>query len=176
MSRPSLLSALLDPLLGTRTTRISNTDGVRHAYSRISAWNSDGSKILLGFDYPGRMLDGRTYRDLGSFRQVSQAVWSNADPNKLYGAIGNAFYRQSATTGAITKLRAFTNYVSITIGDYEGGISDDDRYVALIGTTSGGSRHLITYDIAANSLVADIAVPSGSTTPRSAARAPTSSS
>ncbi len=161
LARPSLLSALLDPLLGTRTTRISNTDGVRHAYSRISAWNSDGSKILLGFNYPGRMLDGRTYRDLGSFRQVSQAVWSNVDPNKLYGAIGNAFYRQSATSGAITKLRAFTNYVSITIGDYEGGISDDDRYVALIGTTSGGSRHLITYDIAANSLVADIAVPSG---------------
>ncbi len=158
VARPSLLAPVIDPVLGTTTTRVSNTDGVRHAYSRISAWNSDGSKILLGFGYPGRMLDGRTYRDLGSFRQVSQAVWSNVDPNKLYGAIGNAFYRQNATTGALTALRSFSNYESITIGDYEGGISDDDRYVALIGTTSGGSRHLITYSIAANSLVADIAV------------------
>ena len=160
LSRPALLAPLLDPILGTRTTRITDTAGVRHAYSRISAWNSDGSRILLGFSYPGRMLDGRTYQDLGAFRQVSQAVWSNVDPNKLYGAIENAFYSQSATTGALTKLRTFSAYMTLTIGDYEGGISDDDRYVALIGTTSTGARHLITYDIAANSVVADSLVSS----------------
>lgn len=160
VSRPGLLATVVDPLLGTRTTLVSNAAGVRHAYSRISAWNSDGSKILLGYAYPGRMLDGRTYKDLGAFHQISYAIWSNTDPNKLYGAIGNAFYRQSATTGAITKLRTFTSFASISIGDYEGGVSDDDRYVALIGTTSSGTRRLVTYNIAANEVLADIPVSS----------------
>ena len=160
ISRPGYRSSIIEPALGTVTTRVSNGSGVRHAYSRISAWNADGSKILLGFGYPGRMLDGRTFADLGSFRQVSQAIWSNVDPNRLYGAIGNAVYRQNATTAALTKLRTFTAYRSITIGDYEGGISDDDRFMALIGTTSTGVRHLITYNVAANTVVGDVSVPS----------------
>jgi hypothetical protein len=158
VARPSYLSPLFDPTLGTRTTRISNTAGVRQAYSRISAWNSDGSKILLGFTYPGRMLDGRTYTYLGSFNQISQAIWSNVDPNRLYGVVGNAFARQDATTGAVTKLRAFASYTGITIGNYEGGISDDDRYIALIGTTSTGAKHLITYDVSTNAVLGDVAV------------------
>jgi hypothetical protein len=160
VSRPGYLSPITDPVLGTKTTRVSDTAGVRHAYSRISAWNSDGTRILLGFAYPGRMLDGRTYADRGAFHQLSQAIWSNVDPNKLYGIVSNALYRQSASTEAITKLHTFTGYSNLTIGDYEGGISDDDRYMALIGTSSTGTTHLITYNVAAGSVVADIAVPS----------------
>jgi hypothetical protein len=161
VSRPGYLALIHEPLLGTVTKRVTNTSGLRQSYARLSAWNSDGSKILLGFTYPGRMLDGRTYRDLGSFRQVSQAIWSNVYPTRLFGAIGNAVYRQSATTGKLTKLRSFSAYQSITIGNYEGGISDDDHWMALIGTTSSGSKHLIVYNVASNSLYADIAVPSG---------------
>jgi WD40 repeat protein len=168
LARPSYLSPLRDPTLGTTTTRISNTAGVRHAYSRISAWNSDGSKILLGFTYPGRMLDGRTYAYLGAFNQVSQAIWSNVNPNKLYGVSSNSniFYSQNAATGALTVLHTFAGYSTtkvgiyggISIGDGDGAVSDDDRYVALIGRiASGQPEHLIVYDIPNNTVVADIA-------------------
>ena len=98
--RPAYLGSSYDLTLGTTTTRISNVAGVRQNYSRISAWNSDGSKILLGFNYPGRMLNGTTYADLGAFFQISGAVWSNTDPNKLYGldsqGNGNRIYSQNA--------------------------------------------------------------------------------
>ena len=165
LARPAYLSTLADPVLGTRTTRISDIAGARQAYSRLSAWNADGSKILLGFTYPGRMLDGRTFADLGPFYQISGAIWSNVDPNTLYGvdAPGNGgrLYRQNATTGALTVLHAFTGYSYVTIGDGEGGISDDDRYIALIGTTATGGRHLITYDVAAAIVVGDIVAPAG---------------
>jgi hypothetical protein len=159
-SRPPYLVGVLDSALGTVTTRVTSTAGVRHSYARLSAWNRDGTRILLGFTYPGRMLDGRTYADLGSFRQVSQAIWSNVDPNKLYGAMGNAVYRQNATTAAETRLHTFSGYASITIGSWEGAISDDDRWMALIGTTSTGAKHLITYDVANDAVLADLQVSS----------------
>jgi hypothetical protein len=104
------------------------------------------------------MLDGRTFADLGSFPQLSQAIWSNVDSNKLYGIVGNALYSQNATTAKITKIRTFTSYSSLTIGDYEGGISDDDRYIVLIGTTSGGTRQLVTYNVASDTVVGTMTV------------------
>jgi hypothetical protein len=161
LARPGYLAPVTDPTWGTRITRVSNSSGIRQAYSRIPAWNSNQTKILLGFTYPGRMLDGTTYADLGSFSQVSQAIWANTDPNKLYGQSGNTFVSQNATTGVRTTLHTFGAYSSISIGDYEGGIDDNDTYVSLIGTTSGGSKHLLTYNIATDTVVADIAAPSG---------------
>jgi hypothetical protein len=111
------------------------------------------------------MLDGRTYADLGAFYQISGAIWSNLDPNKLYGVDaagnGNRLYSQNATTGALTALHSFTGYSTVTIGDGEGGISDDDRSIVLIGTTSTGSRHLIVYDVVLGSVIGDIVAPSG---------------
>ena len=98
--------------------------GVRHAYSRTPAWNSDQTRILLGFWYPGRMLDGTTYADLGSFPQVSYASWANTDPNKIYGTSGNKLVSQNATTAAVTTRHTFTGYSTISIGDGEGAIDD----------------------------------------------------
>ena len=82
-ARPRYLVPLTDPVLGTTTTRVSSTSGVRQNYSRISAWNRDGSKILLGFTYPGRMLDGRTYADLGELEPKNHGVvWKRGTPKK----------------------------------------------------------------------------------------------
>jgi hypothetical protein len=163
--RPGYLASVLDPTLGTSTTRISSTSGVRQAYSRLSAWNSNGSKILLSFSYPGRMLDGRTYADLGSFSQIANAIWSNVDPNKIYGADaagnGNRLYSQNATSGALTVLYSFAGYSYVTIGDGEGGVSDDDRYIALFGYPASGGKHIIVFDLIARTVVADVAAPSG---------------
>jgi hypothetical protein len=166
---PGYLAPFTDPTWGTRITRVTSIAGVRNIYSRISAWNCDGTKLLLGFNYPGRMLDGRTYADLGSFNQVSGAVWSNTDPNKLFGvsSASNVLYAQNATTGALTVLHVFTGYATssiggwggISIGDGEGGVDDTDTYIALMAQTSAGTQHIITYNLRTDTIVADIAVP-----------------
>jgi hypothetical protein len=157
LGRPAYLASVRDPILGTRTTRVTSVAGVRQSYSRLSAWNSDGSRILLSFSYPGRMLDGRTYADLGPFSQVNQAIWSNTDAEKLYGSRSNALYSQNATTEIVTKLQTFNDYATIDIGAGEGGISDDDRYIALIATTSAGAKRLMTYDLVEKIVVGDVA-------------------
>jgi hypothetical protein len=165
LARPGYLAPLVDATLGTSTTRISNSAGVRQNYSRISAWNSDGSKILLGFTYPGRMLNGSTYADLGAFYQISGAVWSNTDPNKLFGVDsqgnGNRIYAQNATSGALTALYSFSAYSYVTIGDGEGGVSDDDHYIVLFGYPSSGGKHIIVFDLLARTVVADTLAPTG---------------
>jgi hypothetical protein len=160
LPRPGYLAPIVDPTWGTSVVRITAWAGVRHAYSRTPAWNSDQSKILLGFLYPGRMLDGTTYADLGSFPQVSYASWANTDPNKIYGTSGNKLVSQNATTAAVTTLHTFTGYSTISIGDGEGAIDDNDRFVALLAVTTGGAQHLIVYDIALDSVVATLALPS----------------
>ncbi len=148
-SPPGYLESLVEA--GVRITRIST--GARHSYARIQPWNSDGSRLLLSFTpVDGRMLDGRTYADLGPFVPVPFAMWSNTDPNLIFGARGNDLVRQDATTGAVTTVHAFAGPVSI--GNYEGGISDDDRYVCL---TAGG--RLIVWDLVANAPAGDIAAP-----------------
>jgi hypothetical protein len=151
---------VVDPTWGTSLVRITASAGVRHAYSRTPAWNSDQTRILLGFSYPGRMLDGTTYADLGSFPQVSYASWANTDPNKIYGTSGNKLVSQNATTAAVTTRHTFTGYSTITIGDGEGAIDDNDRFVALLAVTTGGAQHLIVYDIALDSIVATLVLPS----------------
>jgi hypothetical protein len=150
-ARPALRKSIVEG--GIRITRIST--GARHAYSRILPWNSDGSRLLLGFaPSKGRMLEGRTYADLGPFEPVPDALWSNRDPNLIYGSEGNALVRQDATTGAVTTIHTFAGPVSI--GSGEGGISDDDRYLCL---TAAG--RLIVWDLDSNAAVGDIPAPSG---------------
>ena len=111
------------------------------------------------------MLDGRTYRDLGAFHQISGAIWSNTNPNKLYGVDaqgnGNRLYSQNATSGALTVLRAFSGFRYITIGDDEGGVSDDDRYIVLFGYPSSGGKHIVVYDLIGRTVVADRVAPAG---------------
>jgi len=167
---PTYLVPFADPTWGTTGVRVTNIPGQRHAYARTSAWNSDQSRILEGFAFPGRMINGTTYADLGPFRQISQAEWSNVDPNKLYGVGGDTLYSQDARTGTLTVLHRFTGmatstqangYDGISIGDGEGGISDDDSSVALLGQTAGmGTQYLIVYDIATDRVEAQITLAS----------------
>lgn len=160
-SLPGYLSPIIDATWGTQITRVSNVNGRRHAYATIPAWNSDQSKILLGYTYPGRMIDGSTYADIGSFSQINGFVWSNTNNNKGYGWAsgsglgGTIFYSQNATSGALTTLRDFAGdgYSAISIGAYEGGISDDDTKVALLATITTHTWLLI-YNIATNTILA----------------------
>ena len=59
-------------------------------------------------------------------------VWSNTNPNVVYGAQGNSFVAVDARTGASSDVDVFGDYPSKNFGRWEGNLSYDDRYVALI--------------------------------------------
>ncbi len=150
--------------------RISNVASRRHFYSRYGAFNSDSTK-LAQFQFTGgagRMINGTTYADIGSFAFLSNFVMANTDPNKGYGVDGggaNILYTQNLTTAGLTTKHTFASGYTVWIGgdsgSWEGGISDDDRYLCLTLTDvgHGGGDRLITYDTVGDTIIGNIAKP-----------------
>lgn len=161
-SRPSYLGTYTDSTFGSLLyTRMTNANQDRHAYSRLGpgGWSKDGDRILMNFGtVSSHIIDATTGADISSGGgYVAMACWDPLDNNKLYGVQGNLFRSQNATTKALTTLHTFGSYTTISLGEYEGGISDDGKYVSLIADNS----RLITYRIDTDTVVADIAAPAG---------------
>jgi hypothetical protein len=156
-SPPGYLSTIQFAELGTQAMRITDASTMgsgdrRHAYAKRQPWNADGSRLLLLKGSPARLLDGRTFKYLGTVSAPGDAIWSNKDPNILFGVSGNAFLKYNVATKSRVFSRSFDGYSRIRIGGGEGNVSDDDRYVALVGERSGGVD-VIVYDISQNAIV-----------------------
>jgi hypothetical protein len=161
-SRPGYLGSISDPTWGTKVTRVTdaNTLGssvVRHAYARAPVWNADESLLLLGYSYPGYLLDGQTLAYKGRISQPAGATWSNTDRNILYGTAGgtNKFVSMDVRTGAYTTLGTFSGYSTVTLGEGEGGISNNDRFAVLQARGSNGNA-LFVFDIPARAIRAKL--------------------
>jgi hypothetical protein len=170
--RPEYLKPVTDSTFGTTIIRVSDRTAfgsdlqeLRHLYSKNQPWNADESYLLLNYKYPAALLDGRTYKFLRWVRQPSQSVWSNLNPSLMYGMVAdtNQFVKLNITTGEnYTVLRQFKEYDRINFGDWEGNLSNDDRYAALIGTKTGKLDFLV-YDLLANKVTARKTQPAGTT-------------
>lgn len=159
LPRPGYLEPIIDPVFGTEVVRITRLRPlrperpiVRHVYSKIEPWNADESLLLTGTEQPRLVLDGDTYRPLYRYWGPG-TVWSNVDPQKLFGTRGARFGFANPAPGeageAFTVLHRFGRYREIDIGYGEGNLSNDDRYVALIGIRRNGAEEVIVYDLAA---------------------------
>ncbi|TDU40015.1 putative secreted protein (Por secretion system target) [Gelidibacter sediminis] len=148
---PGYLIPFNDPVTGNKVTRISdiNTFGcdcsqLRHRYAKNQPWNSDGTLIMTSGS-PSKILDGSTFKVL--YESHTKALWSNTHPHYTYDTSSNStFVKKNIITGVITVLHTFSKYSAVSIGNDEGNLSNDDRYVALIGT-SGSNKSVIVYDI-----------------------------
>lgn len=155
---PTYLGTITDPTYGMLYTRWTNANQDRHAYSRCGpgGWSKDGDRALLNFgtvtSHIISMVDGSNVSSGGGY--LAMACWDPLDNNKLYGVAGNAFKSQNATTKSITTLHTFGAYTTVSLGEYEGGISDDGKYVALIGD----STNLIVYRIDTDTVIATLSV------------------
>jgi hypothetical protein len=148
VSRPAYLVTITEPAFGTKVTRVTDNavfgqSNVRHYYSKVSAWNSDGSLINMN----RTLLDGMTYAKLGTFSSSGEMRWSHVNPSKMFNAAGNRFTTTDVITNQTTTLHTFSQYESCFLGPWEGNISADDRYVAL-ACKQGSDLVAVVYDIA----------------------------
>ncbi|MEZ5653988.1 MAG: hypothetical protein R3E87_25925 [Burkholderiaceae bacterium] len=150
MPRPEYLQPVAYPATGTQIVRITDEarfGGVsayyRHAYSLRQPWNADETLLLLDGRFPGYLLDGRSLQLIGSFEQPSDPVWSNLDPNSLYGVAGNGLVVVDMSSRQTRPLHRFDEYTEIAIGGGTGNFSDDDRRIVLIGQRAGGVDVLV---------------------------------
>jgi hypothetical protein len=171
--RPEYLKPVTDSKFGTTVTRISdraafdsNLQALRHNYSKNQPWNADESYLLLNFKYPAALLDARTYKFVRWVNQPSQSVWSNINPSLMYGMAANTnqFVKLNIASGSdtYTVLHKFGDYEKIDFGAWEGNLSNDDRYAALVGTKAGKVDFVI-YDLLKDRIAARQTQPQGTT-------------
>ncbi len=149
-SVPDYLATFTDPLTGNNVTRISDENvfgcdcsQLRHIYAKKQPWNADGTKIMTA-GWPSKILDGNTYEVLTT--AYCRSLWSNVEPDITYDSHENQLFRRNIVTQNETVLKTFSGYSSVSVGDGEGNLSNDDRYVALIAT-SGSQKTILVYDI-----------------------------
>lgn len=159
LALPGYLQSVKDPTFAGTITRISNVDGYRNQYPKNAAWNVDGSYAFLG--YGERLLDGNTYEDLGSIAQApGRATWSNVDPDIIWGTHnGDNRLKKYSVSKNSTTYRTFSGYTEVDLGNGEGNISDDDKYVGLIAYPSTGGIQAMHFDIANDKILYTTTLP-----------------
>jgi hypothetical protein len=165
---PAAGQTVVDPRLGTSCTRVVQTEGVRHEYSRFDPFNSDQSMILLVVCSEGEFRVYRTAsvpydksENLVMTLNIAEPRWDPSDPNVLWGSADFSVvtvdvktretttikdFSQDATIGPI--LKANPDLYHITMKD-EGESSTDKRFWAFLiqGTNDDyRPRYLFTWD------------------------------
>ena len=115
-----------------------------HHYSKRQAWNRDESLLMSRYAH--------VFSDLGEFitsnPQVStEAVWSNLEGNKIFAVqelqgVRNSLIAWDVESNEIDVLMEFENFTDLSIGQWEGTLSNDDRYIVLHGLDNGVSTIL----------------------------------
>ena len=161
LSRPGYLKTAKEPTYGTYITRIGDQKGLNstqrelaHFYAKQQPWNRDGSKILL-MGNPGILLDGETYKKIGELTVPRRELitWSNTDPNILFASQNpNKFSKIDVNSGKVTVLRTFSEFDKVSYGNYQGQMSNDDRFVAL-QAKKGNTTMIFVYDLVSDKIV-----------------------
>jgi hypothetical protein len=145
LARPGYLSSATDAALGGRVTRITDDTefggaNVRHPAAMFQAWNADGTKIRLN---GGILLDGRNYSFLKNFAEPFDPVWSNVDPNLVYGVVGKSLVKVDIVADVQTVIYTFSSYESIRLG---GNLSLNDHYIVIAGKV-GSDLNIVVYNL-----------------------------
>jgi len=160
--RPGYLKPYVDPVFGTRVTRITGDPGTpipvvggvwgevaRHHYSKDQAWNADGSLLILD-RHRGRpnpiFLDGRTYRPRFTRRPPGEDRWHPTEPDLRIFVKGNRTGVWNVRTGQVTVAGTFEGYSLLKFGPGEGNPSRDGARLAVLAQR-GGKQVAFAYDL-----------------------------
>ena len=158
---PAYLVPYLDPVFGTTVTRVADNTAmgndknvIAHHYAKDQPWNSDGTLIQLS-GWPSAILDGRTYRFLRWIMPPGDHhVWANTKANRIYGIQQpNNWEWVDARDGSVHPIRTFAEYTHVSLGEYEGNLSNDDRY-AVFQAKASGDNWVFVYDLQQDSVLA----------------------
>jgi hypothetical protein len=157
---PAMGGTYPDPAYGTVIKRVSSamsmTDNagsgglttIGTEYSTVSPFNSDNSRMILQHNSYFGLYDGNGayLRDLPfAVNTSTEPRWSRTDPDTLFFVSGNSLNRLKVSSGAISNVRTFSEYSSIS-GKGESDISRDGDHFVF----AGDNRHIFVYEISSN--------------------------
>lgn len=168
LSKPNYLQPIKDPVYRTNVIRITdkdffenNRDGLKpyHHYAKDQPWNSDGSLISLTGS-PAALLDGQTFEFLKSIDPpTGPHVWSNTEPYIILGTNGsNQLIRFNVKTEEQIPIKTFSDFDLVSLGEWEGNLSNDDRYTVLQCSTSV-NKTIVAFDLVQNKIISSMNAP-----------------
>jgi hypothetical protein len=156
--KPALCASFTDPVFGANVTRLTDhvqmgLPGVANEYAKAQPWNADGSLFLVRainsrFFLLDETCEPLTELSLGLGREPR---WSPSDPNLLRFIDGNELKELRVDTGAITTLKVFAEYQSISTRD-EGNWSADFDAIALFGMSGNAPKEAFVYRVSTGSV------------------------
>ena len=134
---PAYLSTYDDITTLTRMKRITEDGRTTHSYPKRQPWNIDETKYKLR---TVAIYDAEThevYKNLSGLN-LYESVWSNTDPNLIYGFNPDGKIKlYHVDTDVVELLYDFNGsseiYKTVKLGPGEGNIDIHDKYVALVG-------------------------------------------
>jgi hypothetical protein len=158
---PAEGSSYVDPVFGTSIRRLTDARSTPNSagdsnfltwamqeYSTVAAFNSDDSRFLLQHDSYFALYDGQGnwLRDLPfEIHASAQPRWSRTNNNVLYFINGNRVKSFNVATSAMSTVRTFTEYGSIS-GHGESDMAFTGNKLVL----AGDSTAIFVYDIDQN--------------------------
>ena len=120
---------------GTEYIRISSNSGNGgHYYSSRQVWNADKTKLMIGDGLvdENRLLDATNGYSLLPQRinLNSNRVWSNVDPDIIYGLSGNTLFKVNVSTGSREPIYTRPNGAVLDLRG-KATIPDDDSKMLL---------------------------------------------
>lgn len=166
--KPDYLSPITDSTFSSTVIRIadeayfesiSTTMRIHHHYAKDQPWNSDGSLICLD-GWPAAILDGEDFSYIKNIVPPwGPHTWSNTQPNIIYGTDqSNTLVKVDVNTNTKTTIETFDQFEFVSFGNYEGNLSNDDRYIALQCSTAT-SYTIVCYDLLNEAIVSEKPAP-----------------
>lgn len=171
--KPGYLNPITDPTFGSTVVRIGDQSvfnthhnglDTYHHYAKNQAWNSDGTLIKLQ-GWPSAILDGQTHQFIKTvWPPGGHHTWANTQPNLIYGTNhpnydGNCISQLDVTTNTQSLIHCFGEYEFVSHGEYEGNMSNDDRYMALQCRKPNGAMEIACYDFVTDTKVSTLPAP-----------------
>jgi len=150
LGKPALGQAAREPQFGTLLRRVTAVPAsgenpvIKPAYSTVSAWNADESRMVLYQVGSGHKLyDGRDYSFIRALdldtNEIEGVFWHPSDPDILFYASGNRLIRYHVSTGVRDVVHTFASCSGSTSFDPHGFMSWDANTFALRCSSNGQS-------------------------------------
>ena len=141
IKKPVYLDSYLDPVFGSKVTRITGDPGTsipnidakwdqvaRHQYSKNPAWNCDQSLLYLGrhHGFPSMFfLDGTSYKPLFGRNNSpgTELRWCQVNPDRMLFVKDNTIGYWNPRNDSKKVIATLTDYAEFHLGPWEGNIS-----------------------------------------------------
>ncbi len=171
IDEPPARSSFRDPVFGTCLVRVTDRDadlsaddasgGMTNEYSRVQAFNADGSRLLArGTEGTWYLYDAATLRPLGELPLGSEPRWDPDDPDGIAYVDEVRLMRYDLVSGESELVHDFgdavpgTELASVSTR-FEGRPSRDHRFWGLIALDTGWSEAaFLLYDARLERVVA----------------------